>query len=457
MLSPRFLDKGFLMMAAALLTQTVSAAPVSFTKELAPILVDKCLICHQEKKAKGHYRVDTFDLLFKAGDSKDKPIVSGKADESAFFKRLITPDEDERMPQKDDALPAAQVELFKRWIAEGAAFDGESKSLSLNDLLQKKEAPKAPEKYPQALPITALVWTDDHTLCASGYHELTFWEASTGQLQRRLGGMPERILSMSLQRRGNLMAVAGGTPARSGEALIVELKTGKIIKKLLNAKDTVLAIAFSPDGASVAVGGTDNIVRLYRASDWKQLWKSEAHADWVTAVSFSPDSKQLASTSRDRTARVFRAKDGEIARTFTGHQSAIQCATFDDEGDAVLTGASDGEVRRWSWQAGEERPKDAKTKERNDLFKSRRSEVTKVIVADLHLYAASNDGTVRSYDLKKPEEPKIIENMGARVDAVALDDTAEILAIGGHSGKIHLFDLHANKRERAFIAAPGWK
>jgi hypothetical protein len=87
----------------------LKVSPVSFSRQLAPILADKCLTCHQEKKAKGRYRVDTFEQLLKAGDSGDKPVVASEPGASLLYFRLVTHDEDERMPQKDDPLPAAQV------------------------------------------------------------------------------------------------------------------------------------------------------------------------------------------------------------------------------------------------------------------------------------------------------------------------------------------------------------
>ena len=83
----------------------VSAAAISFSRDLAPILADKCLTCHQEKKAKGRYRVDTFEQLLKKGESGDAPVTAGKPDGSVLFQRLVTSDEDDRMPQKDDPLP----------------------------------------------------------------------------------------------------------------------------------------------------------------------------------------------------------------------------------------------------------------------------------------------------------------------------------------------------------------
>ena len=137
------------------------AAPVSFSKDLAPVLADKCLECHREKKAKGRYRLDTFEALLKAGASKDSPVTAGQPDASTIYARLTSADEDERMPQKGDALPAGQIELFKRWIAEGAKFDGPDKKARLGDFVGQKEAPRAPEKYPRPLPVTALGLSED--------------------------------------------------------------------------------------------------------------------------------------------------------------------------------------------------------------------------------------------------------------------------------------------------------
>ena len=77
----------------------LGAEPVSFSKEVAPILQQQCVGCHKEGKAKGRYRLDTFEQLRKDLEPGDL--------ESEFFYRLITDDEEERMPAKADALPEA--------------------------------------------------------------------------------------------------------------------------------------------------------------------------------------------------------------------------------------------------------------------------------------------------------------------------------------------------------------
>ena len=445
----------------ALIANSAHAAPVSFTRDIAPILNDKCLTCHEPKKAKGRYRVDTFEQLLKPGESKEKPVTAGKPDTSAVFTRLVTKDEDDRMPQKDDALPQAQIDLFKRWINEGAKFDGDDAKQPLVELLHKHDKPKAPEKYPKPLPVTALDLADDgRTLFSSGYHELLVWNATDGKLQRRIPDMPERVLAISLQDRGDLIAVAGGTPGRSGECIIVSNKSGKVVKKLAGAKDTFLTTRFSPDGSLLALGGTDNNVRVFRTSDWKQLWKAEAHADWIMALAFSPDGNELVSASRDRTARVYDAHKGTIEFTFVEHQSAVLSATFDSEGETVITGAADGEVRRWLWQEADPENKDKKDskekkKPKSVVLKSKRQEVTALAVSGDLLYSASSDGRLRMYDLKHTGDPVEIGALGARAMAMCVDDTGELLLCAGFSGEVRAFDLHEkNKLLVKFKASP---
>src|SRR5687767_2497982 len=83
---------------------TVSCSATDFKDEIAPLLVQHCLKCHEPENIKGGYRVDTIEQLFKPGKSKDSPIVPGKPEESKLYQLLVTSDDDDRMPQKAPAL-----------------------------------------------------------------------------------------------------------------------------------------------------------------------------------------------------------------------------------------------------------------------------------------------------------------------------------------------------------------
>ena len=107
-----------------------SAAPpegdrVDFGRDIRPLLSDRCFHCHgpDEKHREEGLRFDTKDGAMAALESGGYAIVPGKPDESVILERLISDDPDERMPPADSNKPALtkeQVELFRKWIAQGA-------------------------------------------------------------------------------------------------------------------------------------------------------------------------------------------------------------------------------------------------------------------------------------------------------------------------------------------------
>ncbi len=101
------------------------SAVVDFRRDIRPLLSDVCFACHgpAEKQRESDLRLDT-----RAGAFVDlggyQAIVPGKPDESALYLRLISDDEDERMPPADGdkKLTTAQIELVRQWISQGADF-----------------------------------------------------------------------------------------------------------------------------------------------------------------------------------------------------------------------------------------------------------------------------------------------------------------------------------------------
>ena len=131
-------------------------ASISFSKQIAPILVKKCVTCHGPEKSKGHFRLDSFDFLLKAGESKSAPVVPSQPEQSELVRRLTAKDEDDRMPQKDDPLPAEHIALIERWIKDGAKFDGADPKAPLVTLIPKVPHPDPPAAYQHPLAVTAL-------------------------------------------------------------------------------------------------------------------------------------------------------------------------------------------------------------------------------------------------------------------------------------------------------------
>lgn len=433
----------------ALLAPPPGRAAVSFVRDVAPILVEQCLECHRADKSKGAYRVDHFDAIMKAGDSEEKPVVPGKPEASELFRLIALHDEADRMPKKGDALSEKQQAIVRQWIVEGAKYDAKDRKAALSTLIPEKPRPKAPEKYPRALPVTALAVSPDASVIAvSGYYEVTLWDAHTGKLAGRIGNMPEKINGLAWIGTSGVLAVGGGTPMRTGELWLVDTHKANAARRLYVTKDTLLTVACSADGALLAAGGADNHVRLFAMPEGKQIWDVEPHADWITALAISPDKKHVASASRDRTARLLDIADGSVDATHTGHTVAVTSVLFKPDGREVLSGDAEGQVRRWNLTG--EGIKDT-------TLRPARVEVLQVAFADNDVLVALANGQISLCDPKSRAVKEKPVRHNDRVNELAVTGPPENPRIvsGSHDGEVRVYDLKEKKEVLRFIASPG--
>ena len=109
------------LLAALLTTLPAFGAKVDYNEDVRPILSENCFYCHgpDANKRKAKLRLDVRDAAL-----EKKAFVPGDAGASELIKRLASTDSDEVMPPPDShrTLTAAQKEILKRWIAEGAEY-----------------------------------------------------------------------------------------------------------------------------------------------------------------------------------------------------------------------------------------------------------------------------------------------------------------------------------------------
>src|SRR5665213_1228828 len=113
--------------ACAALRLPAAQAPVQFNRDIRPILTDNCFACHgpDKDRRKAHLRLDTHDGLFSAIET-NHPVVPGHPEQSEIYRRLTTTDPDDLMPKSKAGkpLPATQIAMIKRWIEQGAKWEG---------------------------------------------------------------------------------------------------------------------------------------------------------------------------------------------------------------------------------------------------------------------------------------------------------------------------------------------
>jgi len=445
------------MLATIFLTLTLGAddpkpAPVSFMREVAPMLVRACIGCHNTKKAESKYVMTTFALLAKGGSqAADANLVPGDPDGSRFVE-LLAADASPRMPYKQEPMPKAAVDVITRWVAEGAKYDGTDPSEDWVALRHKTVEVVVPEQYPVAVPITALAFgPDGANVAASGYHELNVWPRDGGLPRRRLRGLPERVYDLAYSPDGKWLATVGGDPGQLGVAQLWIAEPdggGKLVRTLAESTDALFCVAFSPDGKTLATGGADRAIRLFEAESGKLLGLIEDHADWVLDLSFSPDGTRLASASRDKTCKVFDVAKRESVATFPGHGDAVFSVAYLPDGKVVASAGADAQVRLWK---PDEEAKAAGT------LGGATGQVLKVVAHPdgKRIIAAGADKMIRVYLDKSPQFT--LAGHADWVYSLAISPDGKTLASGSWDGQVRLWNLDDGKPAGIIMAAPGLK
>jgi len=103
-------------------------AKLSFNRDVRPILSENCFQCHgfDDKTREAGLRLDQHDAAIKKTDSGVFPIVPGSADKSDVIARVTSKDKEMMMPPPSThkKLSAKQIDTLRRWINEGAEYQG---------------------------------------------------------------------------------------------------------------------------------------------------------------------------------------------------------------------------------------------------------------------------------------------------------------------------------------------
>src|SRR2546421_608269 len=339
----------------------VARAEVSFKGEVAPILVERCQTCHSPEKNKGAYRLDSFETMMKAGESKKPPIVAGRPGESHLFQLITTSDEDDRMPAKGERLTAGQISVIQRWIAEGAKFDGEDPKALLVSLVPAKGHPQAPEKYPRPVPVMALAFSPDgKELAVGGYHEVSIWDPTNGKLVGRIGNIAQRTQRLADSPDGTVLAAAGGAPgvlgvvftpdgehilsaSRDKSARVLDAKSGVVEHAYLGHEEIVYSVAVSGDGKTAYSAGKDKKIHIWAVKDGKKSGEITGFDEDVFDVVVG--GKFLFACSADKKVRQFEGK--ELVRTYPEFGDWVYSIAYDAKNNRIAAGSVGGEVGVW--------------------------------------------------------------------------------------------------------------
>src|SRR5215208_6105637 len=168
----------FATVLGAFVARGAEEKPVSFYRDLTPVLKRSCTGCHHPGKLKGELDLTTYPAFFKGG-KHGAGFKAGEPTNSMVIEEISG--DEPSMPKEGDALSKAEVALFTRWIAEGARDDTPTNANSF------KLA--GPPTYTKPPVISALAFSPDgKRIAVSGYHEVLVHSVEDSNVVARLLG-----------------------------------------------------------------------------------------------------------------------------------------------------------------------------------------------------------------------------------------------------------------------------
>src|SRR5262245_12334240 len=117
----------------------------------------------------------------------------------------------------------------------------------------------------------------------------------------------------------------------------------------------VYAVAFSPDGKTLASGSGDKTIRLWDVGAGRLIRSMAGHGGTVRSIAFSPDGKLLASASEDKSIKLWQVSTGKHIRLFNGHTGSVYSVAFSPDGKTLASSSEEGNesaLRLWEVNTG---------------------------------------------------------------------------------------------------------
>ncbi len=184
----------------------------------------------------------------------------------------------------------------------------------------------------------------------------------------------------------------------SGQVHVLNLRTLETIHVIEASEMSARTIAISEHLDHLAIGFSDNFIRIYSLVDFSLIKEIKAHKLSVFTVQYSPDQRYLISGSRDAHLKIWNTEKGyELQESIVAHMFAINHLVFSPDSKHFVTCSMDKSIKVW----------DAKTFQLLKVIDKARhaghgTSINKVLWTNFNnlLLSASDDRSISTWDIK---------------------------------------------------------
>ncbi|MGV0104293.1 hypothetical protein NSTCB13_02956 [Nostoc sp. DSM 114160] len=140
------------------------------------------------------------------------------------------------------------------------------------------------------------------------------------------------------------------------DAILSQINLGKVslANTLQGHENSVLSVAISPDGKTIASSGDDGTIKLWNLATGKLIASLKGHFQQVNVVVISPDGKLLVSASDDNTIKIWNLATRKQIRTLIGHSDSVHALAISADSETLVSASDDNTIKIWNLATGEQ-------------------------------------------------------------------------------------------------------
>jgi WD40 repeat protein len=300
------------------------------------------------------------------------------------------------------------------------------------------------------------------------------WNALTGAEIWQFGDLTGTGWPLAVDHRSNTVAVSDQT----GAMFLLDADTGALVRTIRNLPGTVWTAVFSPDDRLLAIGGSDAKVRVFKVATGELLWERSADRN-VYRVVISANGALLAASDDAGVIQVWRTSDGQAVSTLSGHPQAVYTLDLHPNGWLLVSGDTSGLIKLWDVRDG--RLLETQEHHRGPVYQVRFSRKGTLMVSsdsdgncqiwsldaadptpalrtavslvghmssvwppifrndDLEIATASNDESVRLWDVGTGQCKADIRGHGRQISTLSFNKSSSMLAAASKDGLVRIW------------------
>lgn len=205
----------------------------------------------------------------------------------------------------------------------------------------------------------------------------------------------------------------------------------------LGENNAIYGIDASPDENTLAIGGSDGIVKIWNITSKEYEARLSGHANNVKAVAYSPGGQYLVSGGIDHSVRVWNVDSREELIRLRGHDQGVRSVAYSPTGPYVASGSYDTTIRIWEIDV-EKR----EGQEKHCLRGHKKTVYSIALSPDgKQLASGSADGTIRIWDIEQNIGLECLQ-LSKAVNAIAYNHDGTLLAGGVGKERVCILNTH---------------